>query len=234
MKHFQTRPLYLQLHDALAERIASGQWKPGLIPNEGELAREFGVSAGTVRKALDLLEAEHIVTRRQGRGTFVNDQTVDQLASRFSNIRALDGRRIAGDFRECKILRARPNEAERERLGLGENDHVYRIHRIRVDGDQPFMVEDVSLPAARFPTIAVPIPDIVALAQQHGVVLGKAEERVTIKVATPAVSKLLAIPNNTAVLVLDRVVCCLDGRSAEWRVGFCHLGTAYMYTAELG
>ena len=69
-----TRPIYLQLRDALAERIASGEWKPGsAIPNEGDLAREFGVSAGTMRKALSLLEDEHLITRRQGRGTYVND-----------------------------------------------------------------------------------------------------------------------------------------------------------------
>jgi GntR family transcriptional regulator len=66
--HFSTRPLYLQLRDALAERVAAGEWKPGTaIPNESDLAREFGVSAGTMRKALDLLEDEHLVTRRQGR-----------------------------------------------------------------------------------------------------------------------------------------------------------------------
>ena len=27
--HFSTRPLYLQLRDALAERVAAGEWKPG-------------------------------------------------------------------------------------------------------------------------------------------------------------------------------------------------------------
>ena len=71
---FFTQPLYLQLRDALAERIARGEWKPGtVLPAEGNLARELGVSTGTVRKALDLLESEHLLSRRQGRGTFVID-----------------------------------------------------------------------------------------------------------------------------------------------------------------
>lgn len=56
-QRFATRPLYLQVRDFLAERIARGEWKPGAaIPNEGDLAREFGISTGTIRKALDLLE----------------------------------------------------------------------------------------------------------------------------------------------------------------------------------
>ena len=89
---FSTRPLYLQVRDALATRIAGGEWKPNAaIPNESDLAREFGVSSGTMRKALDLMEGERLLTRRQGRGTFVNDQSSEELAERFSNIHATGG-----------------------------------------------------------------------------------------------------------------------------------------------
>jgi GntR family transcriptional regulator len=67
-----TQPLYLQLRDALAARMVRGEWKVGTaIPSEDDLAREFGVSKGTMRKALDLLEGESLLIRRQGRGTFV-------------------------------------------------------------------------------------------------------------------------------------------------------------------
>jgi GntR family transcriptional regulator len=172
------RPLYLQLRDALAERVATGQWKPGgAIPNESELAREFGVSAGTMRKALDLMEAEHLVTRRQGRGTFVNDQTTDALAVRFCNIRALDGRRVAGQFRDEEIVAGEANGAECERLSLAENDRVYRIHRLRTDKDRTFMVEDICLPAALFAQLSnndIAATQIVTLAQRHGILLGRA------------------------------------------------------------
>ena len=47
-KRFFNPPLYLQLRDTLAERIASGEWKPGRgVPSEVDLAREFGVSQGS-------------------------------------------------------------------------------------------------------------------------------------------------------------------------------------------
>ena len=50
------RPLYAQVQDLLIERLASGHWRPGeLLPAEPRLAAEFGVSQGTVRKALDRL-----------------------------------------------------------------------------------------------------------------------------------------------------------------------------------
>ena len=88
---FSTRPLYLQVKDMLIERILAGTWQPGAaIPNEIELSRKLGISVGTVRKALDEMEGERLISRRQGRGTFVIDQTSDECAIRFSNIRDPD------------------------------------------------------------------------------------------------------------------------------------------------
>ena len=79
----QHKPLYVQVRDHLASMIGPQdhkRWPPGrMLPNEADLAKELRVAAGTVRKALDLLEKEHIVSRRQGRGTTVlNKKLVDQ------------------------------------------------------------------------------------------------------------------------------------------------------------
>ena len=110
---FSTRPLYLQVKDMLIQRIASGAWKPGAaIPNEIELSRELGISVGTVRKALDEMEGERLISRRQGRGTFVIDQTSNEQAVRFSSIRDPDGVRISGETDTCSIAAATANEAE--------------------------------------------------------------------------------------------------------------------------
>jgi len=69
---FSITPLYQQIYNHLAEEIAAGIYPVGAsLPNEVDLARSYKVSAGTMRKALDKLEAEGIVSRKQGRGTFV-------------------------------------------------------------------------------------------------------------------------------------------------------------------
>ena len=74
--------LHEQVRNVLAEQIAAGKWKGdrGQLPNETALAMQMGVSAGTMRKALDQLEREGLVVRKQGRGTFVVDQE-DKAAS---------------------------------------------------------------------------------------------------------------------------------------------------------
>ena len=199
------------------------------------MAREFGVSAGTMRKALDLMEAERLLTRRQGRGTFVNDQTSDELAARFSNLHAPDGGRICGEVKSADIVEGTANELECERLRLRADDAVYRIHRIRNHKSQVYLVEDASLPAALFPSLAEKrsVADrIIVLAQEYGLLLGKAAERVSIGQASPTVAQTLGIASGSPVMVLDRVVLALDGRPIEWRVAYCHLADKY-YMAEM-
>lgn len=235
--HFSTRPLYLQLRDALAERVAAGEWKPGTaIPNEGDLAREFGVSAGTMRKALDLLEDEHLVTRRQGRGTFVNDQNSEEMAARFCNVRKPDGRRIVSRFKQVSVSEGTANELECARLQIAPKDRVFRAERIRLDQERPFMVETLSIPAALFPQFDVSeagVPHITELAQRYGILLGKAEERVSVETASGDIAKALGLPVGAPVAVLDRVVFSLhDRRPVEWRVGRCHLAGGH-YLAEM-
>jgi GntR family transcriptional regulator len=233
---FSNRPLYLQLRDALSDRIASGEWKPtAAIPNESDLAREFGVSAGTMRKALDLMEAERLLTRRQGRGTFVNDQSSDELVARFSNIRGPDGKRLCGQVRSAEIAEGPANEMECVRLRLHPEDRVYRIHRVRHHKGQVFLVEDVSLPVALFPGLAEKkaVADrIIVLAQEYGILLGKAEERVSLSGAPPEIAQKLGLTIDAPVMVLNRLVLALDGRPIEWRLGWCHLADRY-YMAEM-
>jgi len=232
---FSTRPLYMQVRDALAARIATGEWKPtAAIPNEGDLAREFGVSSGTMRKALDLLETERLLTRRQGRGTFVNDQASDELAVRYSNIRAPDGERIGGDVTVGEISEGQANQAECVRLRLRPHEQVWRIQRVRVFKGEPYMVEEVSMPAVLFPGLSAQkdFSRLVVLAQQYGILLGKGEERLSIGAVSPAVAATLRVAPGSPVLVLDRLVYALDGRPVEWRLGSGHFADKY-YLAEL-
>ena len=54
-----------------------------MLPNEFQLAEEFGVSQGTVRKALNSLTDAKVLTRRQGVGTFVSEHTAQHGLYRF-------------------------------------------------------------------------------------------------------------------------------------------------------
>lgn len=68
-------PLYLQIVRMLRQRIASGKLRPlDRLPPEVELAQEYEVSRGTVRQAFDILVHEGLLTRTQGKGTFISER----------------------------------------------------------------------------------------------------------------------------------------------------------------
>jgi GntR family transcriptional regulator len=231
------RALYLQVRDALAERIASGTWKPGTpIANEGDLARELGVSGGTVRKALELMETQRLISRRQGRGSFVSDQTSDDLAARFCKFRGPEGERMFSRAVVGDVTKGVSSEDERRRLNLTPSEAVYRIQRVRRYRGQPFMVKHAVVPAALFPDlherkeVAV---SISLLAQAFCILVGKGEERLSLCAAPEGVAEALGVAQGTPVMQLERVVLALDGPPLEWSRAHCHVPGGH-YLAELG
>src|SRR5512144_2904659 len=62
---------YARVKHFLKEGLGHGRWAPGsLMPSEAELVARFGVSRMTVTRALRELQAEGLVERVQGVGTF--------------------------------------------------------------------------------------------------------------------------------------------------------------------
>jgi GntR family transcriptional regulator len=221
----------------MTDRIATGAWKPDTaLPNEGELAREFGVSPGTVRKALERLEHVGLVVRRQGRGSFVCDLISGELVDRFATIRGADGGKVVATVSSVEIERAAATAEEADRLSLAAGDFVYRIGRILLDGDVPFMLEKVSMPAALFPGLEEKsnvAERISLLARQFGILPGRGSERIVAEPASGEVSKALGVGEGALVVVLDRVILALDGRPIEWRRGWCNLAGKH-YQAQVG
>ena len=234
---FSVEPLYVQVRNLLAGRIASGVWPPGsMLPNEVELARELGVSSGTVRKALDNLESDRLVLRRQGRGTSVIDQASGEVAVRFSNIRNGEGRRIGGDMELLTQTKAAATEIEQQRLQLSAGDTVLRSTRLRRYKDQLFMHEEVVLAVSRFPELQEEEAGgygISVLAKRHRIHLAKASERVTLEEATSQMAKRLGVDVRARLLKLDRVVYAAAGYPVEWRIALCSLKEDMVYFAEM-
>jgi DNA-binding transcriptional regulator YhcF (GntR family) len=93
-------PLYHQLKCALMEAFEKGQWQSGQqLPNETQLAKNFGVSKITVRKALQELAELGYVRRQQGRGTFVSkvNQVLAIDLGATTAIAVVDGKTALGE-----------------------------------------------------------------------------------------------------------------------------------------
>jgi GntR family transcriptional regulator len=217
----------LQLCDLIADRISAKAWKPGsALPNEGDLAREFGVSPGTVRKALERLEQMRVIVRRHGRGSFVCDLTSGELVDRFATIRDKGGGNIVAKVGSVKIERVEATADECARLCLAHRDPVYRIRRVLLAGDVPFMIEKASMPAAFFPGLEQ--QDALAgqpalLARHFGVLFSKGSERIATEPASRDAAEALGLAEGAIVIVLDRVIVTLEGCPVEWRRRWCNI-----------
>jgi GntR family transcriptional regulator len=218
------RPLYLQVRDVLVQRIVVGHWKPGAtLPNETQLAQQLGISIGTVRKALDLMEVERIVTRRQGRGTFVNDYASAETTFPFSMFHNFEGQRISGTKIGRLITRVAASTEEAARLGQRRGDELIRIERVREHQGHTFMTETCLLPAKYFTRIPDDLGSyrLSALAQHNSILVGRADERVDIVLANGADAQALAVDEGTPLLRLDRVIFSDHEDVLEWRVAHC-------------
>jgi GntR family transcriptional regulator len=227
---FQIRPLYLQVRDALLERIKDGRWKPGgNLPSEIDLYRQLGVSLGTLRKALSVLESEQLIVREPGRGTFVRDHQAGQ-ALRFNPIRGADGAPLRGEVRSRKMKLAVPTGAERAALRLRAGEQVVRIQRIRVLNERPFAYEQTCVSEQRFPGLAsqTDIPDdLEELAQDHGVILARAEAKVRVVPAPPAAAQALSLADQAPVLSMERLAFDTDHEPIEAMTAYYDLREEY-------
>ena len=123
-------PLYLQLAQAIEKEIAEGRWPLNkAIPSETQLATDFGVSVGTVRKALDILSDRGRLVKKQGSGTYAKSYADAGFWNRFQRYQYADGR--ITHFKGTVVLfETVPAPAPVARLlGLTEGDRVIHVAR---------------------------------------------------------------------------------------------------------
>lgn len=150
-------PLYHEVQEKLIQALASGEWKPGeKIPIERDLARRFHVGISTIRAAASELEAAGILSRRQGKGTFVSEHTSQSRLYRFFNLVNDDGTRETPLREFSSLRRDRPTAVERETLQIsryGKRDDVYRLRSTFSLNGSTVGVSDATVPAGMFPKI---------------------------------------------------------------------------------
>lgn len=234
-------PLYRQIKALITDGLRTGEWKPGaLIPSEKELAVRFGVSQGTVRKAVDELAAENLLVRRQGRGTFVASHHEARAQFRFLRLRPDDGDdagAMTSQVLECRRQRA-PIEIARA-LELRAGEAVLQIRRLLSFEGEPAVLDEIWLPGAAFRGLTIERlaayhgPLYALFESEFGTRMIRARERVRAVAATDDVAARLGVPPGEPLLLVERVTCTYEDRPVEVRRGF-YVTRRHHYFNELG
>ena len=105
-------PIYVQLRDQIAAAIGRGDLQPGMqLPTMREVAVKLAIDLNTVQRAYAELEAEGLLVKVQGRGSFVADEPTPR--SRSHDIRMLAAK-VAAQAQAAGISLTELAEALRE------------------------------------------------------------------------------------------------------------------------
>ena len=217
-------PRYQRLRDEMVALVAARHWRPGeAIPTEQALAKSYDVAVGTVRKAVDLLVAEGLLERFQGRGTFVRRASFDSSLFRFFRFQTRQGeRRIP----ESRILRREVVEAPSAvaaTLQIAKGAKVIQMSRLQLIDDVPMLAEEIWLPFDRFAAFAqlelTEIGDLLypVYEAQCNQVIASATETLTVEAIGPLHARLLRIRPGTPAVVIERLAYGYDRQPLEWR-----------------
>jgi GntR family transcriptional regulator len=216
-------PLYYQLKEAIIERIENEEWEPGsLIPTELELQKTYGLSRTTVRQALGELVTAGILTRVQGKGTFVAEPKLEPIRpdiTGFTQDMSDKGYHVSSVV--MALRRVQASRKLQRLFHLEEGALALELRRIRLVHNLPIGVHETYLNVSITPGLELEKYDFakdslyVALARE-GIHLGEAEETVEPGLADDVQSELLQIPVGALVLSLTRVTRLKDGRPFEY------------------
>jgi GntR family transcriptional regulator len=208
-------PLYKAAETEMMRRIRSGEWPVGLrLPNEFGLADEFGVSQGTMRRALMTLENQGLLTRKPGRGTIVAEPE-PKAAPADGSVAGFDRVRDAASTPVTfEVFRARNTTrgATDEEAALFGTSRLSVIQRTLNNGGDRAVLDEVAIPEALVPEIPEDAPaDLPALLDRLDLPVHGIEDRITPEMTSMADAVALSVDRHTALLVVTRVARNANG-----------------------
>jgi GntR family transcriptional regulator len=216
-------PTGREVRRRIAGMVQQGVLRPGeKLGAERELAARLGVSRSTLRQALISLELSGLLRRVPGRGggTFVVSAKVDRDLSRIVGVPVLlrgQGFTAGSRVLSVQVRRAEPDAAEA--LGLGPEDFVVDLVRIRLADGSPMSLERAVIPAHLVPGL----PELglagslyELLDREFGIRPAEAEERIEVVAAAQNEAAVLDIEPGAPLLLVVRTTVDAAGRAFEY------------------
>ena len=215
-------PLHHQVYLHLRAALDSGEIEPGdRLPPERELCGRYGCSLITVRRALGELVREARIERTRGRGTFVLRPKLDRdMAARANFTTEMQERGLDA---ETRLISARPESATAlvaEALGLERGSPTLYLERLRLAGGEPYLLEQVHLPAERFPGLLASDLEhgslYERLATAYGTRIVRAREALEPVLLRAREARLLDQRRGAAALLIEGIAFAADGSAVEF------------------
>lgn len=201
-------------------RIHAREWKPGdLIPNEADLALEFGCARTTVNRALRAVAESGLLDRRRKAGTRVATQPVAKATLTIAVIRTeIEERGQTYGYQRISRREAVPPLAVSEAMKLPAQHPLLHVRALHLADDAPYAFEDRWIDLGVVPTAMTESFEAISANEwllrdapyTHGEISFEANS------ATGDETAILKCPEQCALLTIDRVTW--DGSAAVTKV----------------
>ena len=216
-----SQPLHSQIAEGLLERIRSGELAPGSrLPSERKLSQMLGVTRVTLRQALQNLESQGLLVRRQGIGTSVAEPKVERAAGQL--VPFTKGMKQRGYSTGAKLIRLEQRAADAltaRQLQIPVTAPVYYGHRLRLLNQEPVMVEKFTLPVHRVPDFErhdLAVRSIYeTLETEYGIIVSQAQQSLEAVSATDYEAGLLQVEVGFPLMMEERLGFDQDGQPIE-------------------
>lgn len=231
-------PAYIQITNIIKQRIAEGVFRPGnRLPPESKLCKSFNVSPMTVRRSINLLLDQGIVTTIQGGGTFVRSIAFEEMAFRLEEFHQLfkDNKKTRVKLLEVKIERA--DEITALKLDIAEGDRAILLRRLILDEIDPvlyhkeYLIYDPNRPI---------VEDEMEVTSLHGLFSGtgdsnlkRGEMSIEAMVLNKRLAEILNAPENSPAFRLEHIFYDFDDRPISWGRFLCR-GDRFRFTSQIG
>lgn len=228
------QPPYARVKQFLKDGLAAGTWSPGAqMPSEAELVARFGVSRMTVNRALKELQAEGLVERSQGVGTFA--ARLHRVSSTLT-IRDLHEEIVARGHVHHAVVHLQRSEragaALAAQLALDAGARVFHTLIVHHENGVPLQCEDRYVNPACSPRYLDADFTRTTPTQVLFETTALWRAQYTIEAATPTAqeAELLAIEAQAPCLIVTRATYTRDATITLARL--VHPGTRYQFQGE--
>ncbi len=236
-------PKYHRVYLVLRQQLDEGRFAEG-VPGELALMESFGVSRVTVRRALEQLAAEGLITRHPGRATLptraaASERTTGAIEASETRLTGLlenlvsMGLRTSVDVMSLETLSAPDFVAQALDIPVG--DLVQKAVRVRSTREGPLsrMTTWVPLSVARpFTRRELGKKPILLLLEEAGVRVGRAEHPLTAVLADAESAQQLDVPIGGPLLAVRRLIYDDKDRPVQWLHGL-YRPDRYEYQMQL-
>ena len=208
------------------------------MPSETELAARYGVSQGTVRKAIDELAAENLVDRKQGRGTFVATHSEAKSQHRFLRLFADEEPTVRPKSSYLSVDRSRASSQIAKLLDIKPSEPVFVVKRVMRFDQVPRIIDEIWLPASQYKGLTLEMLQqwnstlYSLLESSFNVRMLRATEHIKAVGAQSEQAAILQVDAGTPLLLVERLSMTYADRPVELRRGW-YLTDKFSYKNEL-